>query len=157
VLTLAEEYALLAAIHDEALHGTTKLDPWQDSPDDPDGWPYRYLRSSARKLPARDKPHVRAILGEVRHDLEGSRTTPEAPALRKWQPKAGYIGVKTICTDARFRKNGKNPPRSTIEVWMKRAQRIRKPVKVVKAPDSGEVHLPEVWVLKQVKRWNPRP
>jgi hypothetical protein len=81
VLTLAEKYALLAAVHDEGLHGTTKLDPWQDSPDDPEGWPYRALRNTTRGLPAGDKEHVRAILGEVRRDLE--QNPPSAKGERK--------------------------------------------------------------------------
>lgn len=107
------------------------------------------------KLPVAE---YRAVAKVVGLSLNGiGPTTSEARAVAGWQPPPGYIGVKTICTDARFRKSGKNPPRSTIDVWIRAAERNKCKPRIVRAPDSQEVHLPEDWVLEQIKRWNPRP
>lgn len=77
-------------------------------------------------------------------------------AHRAWVPPLGYVGRKTICNDARFRKGGKNPPLTTIDVWVKAAEREGNPVKIEKAPDNGENHYPEAWIVEQIRNWNPR-
>jgi hypothetical protein len=71
-------------------------------------------------------------------------------AHKAWDPPPGYVGRKTICNDARFRKKGKNPSPTTIDVWVNAA------VKVEKAPDTGENHYPETWINEQISQWNPR-
>jgi hypothetical protein len=76
--------------------------------------------------------------------------------IAPWTPPPGYVGRKTICNDVRFRKKGKNPSPSTIDVWVKAAERDGQPVKIEKAPDSGENHYPEDWIIEQIRRWNPR-
>jgi len=91
-------------------------------------------------------------------------TTPEVPPAAgettpkaAWQPPPGYVGVKTVCNDPRFQKNGKNPPRSTIDGWIDAAARRRERITKVCAPDTREVHLPEEWVHERIREWNPRP
>lgn len=79
------------------------------------------------------------------------------PASNTWQPPAGFVGVKAIGLDPRFSKNGKNPPRTTIQNWQETDTRNGKPPEVITAPDNGEVHLPEVWVMDHIARWTPRP
>ncbi len=75
---------------------------------------------------------------------------------RLWEPPSGYVGAKTICSHERFRKNGKNPPRTTVHAWIKRSRDTDEPVDVVKSPDSHEVHIPEDWVADHIRTWNPR-
>lgn len=75
---------------------------------------------------------------------------------KRWEPQPGYVGTKTITTDERFRKDGKNPPQSTMQRWVKRSEKEGEPVHTDKAPDSGEKFYPEQWVLEQIERWHPQ-
>ncbi|MEK6676766.1 MAG: hypothetical protein AABZ47_14075 [Planctomycetota bacterium] len=89
----------------------------------------------------------------------GDKTTVVHPAkepVAPWNPPLGYVGRKTICSDPRFQKGGKNPPASTIDVWVKAAERKENPVKIERAPDSGENHYPESWIMEQIATWYPR-
>lgn len=76
--------------------------------------------------------------------------TPPTP----WAPPSGHVGVKEIMTDQRFMKNGKNPPRATIQDWVNRKDGSR--VQAEQAPDTLETYYPESWVHEQIRRWNPR-
>lgn len=85
--------------------------------------------------------------------------TPQAVTgpRQRWEPPEGFVGRKTICSDPRFQKDGKNPPPTTIDVWVKAAERSNKSVEIVKAPDSGENHYPEDWILDRIaNHWHPR-
>jgi len=73
-----------------------------------------------------------------------------------WEPPPGYVGTKTIMHDPRFKKLGKNPPRSTIQRWGERSEKEGEPVKIERAPDTHECYYPQQWVMDQVERWNPR-
>lgn len=103
------------------------------------------------------------------------------PARQKtWQPPPGFEGRKSVCTHQRFRKDGKNPPATTIDVWVKAAERagrtvthVRDPLSeeraddpvgrlehrellIFHAPDSGECFYPERWIMDRIRTWNPR-
>lgn len=94
-----------------------------------------------RRSPAASSPNA---------SLEGSACTP-------WTAPPGYVSVSDIQHDPKFSKNGKNPPRTTIDYWMKTREHEGSPVKSVKAPDNNEVHLPVSWVEECLLHWNPRP
>lgn len=70
----------------------------------------------------------------------------------RWTPPPGYVGVKEICNSERFRKSGKNPPRTTVAEWEKRDSDVSR----VTARDTSEVYLPESWVIQKIAVWNPR-
>lgn len=77
-------------------------------------------------------------------------------SAKPWEPSPGFVGVKTIMYDERFQKKGKNPPRTTIDAWIKSAARAGNPIRKEMAADSQEVHIPENWVHEQIRGWNPR-
>lgn len=105
---------------------------------------------------------------------------PEVGQWSTWQPPKGYVGRKTVCSHQRFRKKDKNPPPTTIDVWVKAAERdgwtvrrIRNPqsgalpadpsngldkkeLLILYAPDSGESFFPECWIRDRIQRWHPR-
>ncbi|NLX21651.1 MAG: hypothetical protein GXY55_08255 [Phycisphaerae bacterium] len=142
-------------------------------------FPSPYLRGMtyevALHLPAVDVPMVRAFRDQVVAKLDELRDAdeerflesrglhvgpppadatldpPGKSAMSPWIPPPGYVGVKTICNDARFRKNEKNPPRTTIDVWLKSDKLV-----VHKDPATQEVHVPESWILDRISRWTPR-
>lgn len=90
--------------------------------------------------------------------IERSGGRPKsAKSVSDWSPPAGFVGTKTIMMDARFRKKGKNPPRTTIDVWLKAARDRGESVQRHSAPDTRELFLPEKWVMKRIRSWNPRP
>ena len=97
----------------------------------------------------------RVVRGETAWRLKDGGT-PLGGVACEWKPSPGFVGVKTIGMAERFRKNGENPPRTTIDVWISRAENQGTAVTKEYAPDSNEVHLPEAWVLEQIKQWNPR-
>ncbi len=107
--------------------------------------------TSQAAKPSAPKPAAERESEEGAGAAEGARISAKG-----WKPPLGYVGVKTICSDERFRKNGKNPARTTIHAWIKCGQRTGIPVSVLKAPDSQEVHVPENWVMDQISTWNPR-
>jgi hypothetical protein len=81
----------------------------------------------------------------------------DATALAsKWKPLDGYVGRKTISSDPRYLKRGKNPPPTTIDAWVIAAKKAGRSVEIQKAPDNRENHYPEDWILDCIKRWNPR-
>jgi hypothetical protein len=84
------------------------------------------------------------------HGVAAMGDTKPLPAI--WKPPADYVGVKTILQDRRFRKDGKNPPRTTIQQW----ERDHSPPARVADPASGEIYLPETWVDERWKEWSPR-
>ena len=65
-LTLPEKYAALAAVHDFATLGTTKIDPWKGSKE---GVTYSELVHTVENIPEKDAIHLRGILDEIREDL----------------------------------------------------------------------------------------
>lgn len=77
-------------------------------------------------------------------------------AMPTWTPRPGFVGVKAVCNLPQFQKKGKNPPRTTIEQWVKSARGRGETVTIEKAPDSGENHYPEQWIKDCIARWNPR-
>jgi len=85
---------------------------------------------------------------------EGILTAP--PAAHEWQPRSGFVGTKTICNDRRFQKDGKNPPRTTIDVWITAARNHDTPPETDYDPATNELYLPESWVFDQIYRWSPR-
>ena len=125
----------IARLHDHVVTDRLLTEVWQKFPDD----------AQAMGLP---KPPSADEHGEP-------LDKPLTPT--RWEPPTGYVGVKTVARDRRFRKNGKNPPRTTIQEWIRRAEQRGSPVKVIRAPDSKEVHLPEKWVHEQIALWHPRP
>ena len=82
--------------------------------------------------------------------LGGGADGGDKPSIELWSPSPGYVGTKRIMRDERFRKNGKNPPRTTLQQW----QKSNPPVE--RAPDSGELFYPESWVLDCIRTWHPR-
>lgn len=83
----------------------------------------------------------------------GVRAGDPAPAPSAWVPPPGFVGTKAITSSERFRKDGKNPPRTTIDHWITRAGDT---LKREMDPATREVYLPETWVLEQIRTWNPR-
>jgi hypothetical protein len=77
-------------------------------------------------------------------------TQPEATPA-PWEPPAGYVSVSDIMSKPEFRKDGKNPPRTTIQKWADTDG-----MEAVKAPDTQECHYPREWAKGHVKTWNPR-
>jgi len=80
----------------------------------------------------------------------------EAVNNKKWQCPDGYVSVDDIMLDPKYKKNGKNPPRTTIQKWEQKSIRNGDPVNCIKAPDSQTKHYPEFWVMVQVQLWHPR-
>ena len=68
-ITMPEKFAALAAVHDFAARGTTKIAPWAGSPDVVGGVAFRSLVDCVKNIPESDEPHLRAILDEIRCDL----------------------------------------------------------------------------------------
>lgn len=92
--------------------------------------------------------------------LDGDESTPDASAkraeLRQWEPPAGLVRVSVIENDKRYRKRGKNPPRSTIQKWYD----MKPPAgtdPVVKDPQTSECCYPVEWVEDRWREWKPRP
>lgn len=79
----------------------------------------------------------------------------ETAPRQEWQAPSGFVGTKEICHDERFQKDGKNPPRTTIDAWRNKPGKAGAP-QTHKAPDTGEVYLSEKWVQDQISHWNPR-
>ncbi len=94
------------------------------------------------------------IADGARPDLRSQRV--QTLAQPSWQPPEGYVGAKDILLDARFKKGGKNPPRSTLQDWERRSKKSKSPVRVEKAPDTKECYYPEAWIFEQIRAWNPR-
>jgi len=91
-----------------------------------------------------------AVIGTLPDLLAEDAGRPNKP-IKRWEPPAGYVSVQKIMSDERFRKNGKNPQRSTIQRWME-----TRGTKVVKHPHKHLVHVPEEWAHEQIERWTPR-
>lgn len=89
---------------------------------------------------------IRVFADTVEPSTGGAR--PKKP----WQPPAGFVGRKSVETDARFSKSGKNPSWSTMQGWEK-----NDPPKREHDPKTQEVYWPEEWVLRHYRDWNPRP
>jgi len=77
-------------------------------------------------------------------------------ARNAWNPPEGYVGRKTICTHARFQKNGKNPAPTTIDGWVKSAKNNGQTIDIVKDPANQENHYPNDWIRERISTWNPR-
>lgn len=114
----------------------------------------RLHASSAERGPQRKLQEVLDHNDELRRTSAGDSRLLAGDG--QWKPPHGYVGTKTIRHDVRFRKRDKNPQPSTIQRWVERAAREDKPVKIVKAPDTGENFYPEAWIAKQIERWSPR-
>lgn len=119
---------------------------------------------------------VPGLLGRPRHeqyaavcellaDLIESQASIDPPshqaasstlAAIPWEPPDGFVGTKTITSDPRFRKHGKNPPRTTIDQWYQDAVKRGEPPERHYAPDSREVYLPLRWVTERIASWHPR-
>jgi hypothetical protein len=119
----------------------------------------------ACKLVTRSTVELRTMLGESEtEDEEVWRfaATPDgqrSPSNRSWEPPPGFVGMTNIMFDMRFKKNGKNPPRTTIQVWTDKARKSGALVvgeTYIKAPDNKMVYVPESWVTGQIALWNPR-
>lgn len=91
------------------------------------------------------------LSSDTDHPLAGIGTLHPSKGLARWRPPPGYVGTKEIGIDNRFKKDGKNPPRTTIDVWLK-----KHPTTKIPAPDSREIHISETWVLERIAGWNPR-
>ncbi len=76
--------------------------------------------------------------------------------FREWGPPEGYVGTKTITLDQRFRKDGKNPPRTTIDAWYAAAKRAGQAPAKAHDPSTHELFLPESWVHERMATWSPR-
>lgn len=91
---------------------------------------------------------------ELTNDV-GSQLSPPSmgsAGVVSWTPPPGFVGVKRILHDATYRKEGKNPSRSTIQQWERKEQ----PPKRERDPQSGEIYFPKDWVDKHWKKWKPR-
>lgn len=91
-------------------------------------------------------------------DPSAAASQPSAPDTkpRSWEPPEGFVGTKTIIRDLRFHKNGKNPPRTTIDGWIAAAKQRGEAPERHYAQGSGELFLREDWVMNRIASWNPR-
>lgn len=85
----------------------------------------------------------------------GDRTIPSS-AQADWSPPCGYVGRKTVCTDKRFQKKGKNPSPTTIDGWVNSAKKQDQLIAIEKDPATGENYYPEAWIMERIATWNPR-
>ena len=95
-----------------------------------------------------------ALAASERQPDDASRMRRSAPA--RWAPPTGYVGRKTICHNARFMKNGKSPSPTTIDGWVKSAERQGTPISIEKDPANGENYYPAQWIMERIATWNPR-
>lgn len=111
------------------------------------------------KTEAGDTTPIGASAGEqpARNDSSNARPSAEpGPEMGDlgagdpWPP-VGNVAVSTITHGAKYKKNGKNPARTTIQQWEKRES-------VAKAyhPQSNEVAYPQEWVSRHWNKWSPR-
>lgn len=102
-------------------------------------------------------PKARAVLAEFRL-VQPKRGNPAGKTRPlEWTPPPGYVGRKTICRDQRFQKNGKNPPATTIDVWVRSSESAGTAVRIEVDPANRENYYPKDWVMQRIARWNPRP
>lgn len=101
---------------------------------------------------------IKALSEWRRRMMDASTEAGDVQPARQtnWTPPAGYVGRMEVCTDPRFLKNGKNPPATTIDGWVKSAKKSGDPPEIVKAPENQENHYPEAWVHARIRLWNPR-
>lgn len=116
-------------------------------------------KDNARKLLCESVSLRRLTFVALGHAKKVLVDNPEAELAddNQWEPPSGYVGLNSICGrdgipgDERYRKDGKNPARSTIQGW-----RERDNPHFERAPDSGELYFEEKWVMSSIKTWNPR-
>jgi hypothetical protein len=89
-------------------------------------------------------------------DLVQAEATPEKPAAQsmpdiKWTPPAGMVGAKDVCNDDRFRKEGQNVPRTTLQKWQERDRPT-----TARDRATGETYYPEQWIYERLAKWTPR-
>lgn len=96
--------------------------------------------------------YCRSLARMLRGDGEETRAQGGRRKRKLAWPPPGYIGVKAITTALKYRKNGKNPPRSTIQRWVA----AEKPRSTKRDPETGECFYPESWVDRRWKRWMPQ-
>ncbi|HUU98418.1 MAG TPA: hypothetical protein VM487_22010 [Phycisphaerae bacterium] len=116
----------------------------------------RRMRKTDRSLPpvppAETDPEVGLeTIEDWIADAQASRRS-RPPRVGQWTPPKGYVSTTNIKHDDEFRKDGKNPSRTTIEKWQERDP----PKKIVKDPATGENWYPRTWAMKHVKAWSPR-
>ena len=70
---------------------------------------------------------------------------------KAWEPPEGYVRVSTIQGDEEYQKDGKNPPRTTIQQWETRDR-----PDIVQDPATTENCYPKGWVSECMKKWSPR-
>ncbi len=93
------------------------------------------------------------VIGQDRspHTQEPT-AVPEDRAAAEWSVPEGYVRVSEISNDSAFKKNGKSPPRTTVQRW---ADKPSAP-EAVKDPATGENCYPREWVMEQRAQWAPR-
>ena len=90
-------------------------------------------------------------------DLQRRPRVAERPSFLAKAARDGFVAVSVVMNDARFAKDGKNPTRSTIQVWENKAKREGDAsFEARPAPDTGEAFFPKDWVLVQIEHWHPR-
>lgn len=89
-------------------------------------------------------------------DAASHEPAPAAAEPEAWSPPEGFVGTKTITSHSRFRKHGKNPPRTTIDGWIAAAKQRGEAPERHYAQGSGELFLREDWVMNRIASWNPR-
>lgn len=97
-----------------------------------------------------------ATLNAIKRFLWRHPVKAVVPPREEWSPPDGFVGTKKIIHEARFQKHGKNPPRSTIDVWRKAARSRNEPIQEVHDPATRELYLREEWVMDQISKWSPR-
>ena len=94
--------------------------------------------------------------GEEAVDPVDEDATRMSGSQAKWCPPPGYVGRKTICHNNRFSKGGKNPVATTIDGWVKSAERQGESVAIVQDPANRENYYPRDWIVERIGSWNPR-
>ncbi len=118
------------------------------------------VRYHERQLKRLKRASAKIVLRLVaQHVLQSASTrtaSQSSASTKKWQPPAGFVGVKTILLDAAYRKakSGipRNPPRSTIQRWAEQ----HRPNRTERDPKTGEVYYPVDWVRQRFEAWKPR-
>lgn len=170
---LNEQFTALSVIYDATYLDIDPIYPWPRAEsivhDDYQGLIYHEWCYYERQIEAvrewreredlfrKQRVSLNVALDAVRGELVKSPIPPPDVADKTnvnapWSPPAGYVGSKTIEHDERFRKNGKNPPRTTLQLWQNRSRDL----KMVQDPASNENYYPEEWVREQIKLWHPR-
>ena len=131
----------------------------------PEQDPLKIKRSifSVDNVPGEELKKVLCVIADVLEKAHGpsvdsdDKQSKRVAESRTWTPPPGFVGRKTICQDAGFRKNGKNPAPSTIDVWVKRAEADGQAPEIIQDPATRENHYPSDWIKSQIDRWSPRP